>query len=218
MMGRKIPKIQQVLNLYGLILFLWSIYRWKLGFPTWFDEFIAKPIVFVLPVYIFITHIEKKGFVNDIWLKTKDFLGDLAISGFLGVTFVGSALFANYIRTGSLDISPDLASGGLLLAILIPFATAISEEILARGFILKRFFEDSGNVYISAFNASVLFLILHIPILFTIPDLRGSLLIMFLATDFILGLVNSFVYLDRKSLVAPILIHAFYNIAILLYI
>jgi membrane protease YdiL (CAAX protease family) len=102
--------------------------------------------------------------------------------------------------------------------IIITFATAITEEIFARGFILKRLYEEWGNSYSAAFFSSLLFLIIHIPILITNLKLSGNLLLLFFATDFILSLVNSFVFLERKSLVAPILIHALYNIAILFYL
>ncbi|OGK16789.1 hypothetical protein A2862_02035 [Candidatus Roizmanbacteria bacterium RIFCSPHIGHO2_01_FULL_38_41] len=217
-MSKNISPLQQVLNVWAIILIIWSVYRTKVLLPEWFDEFIAKPVVFILPVYIFIKKFEQKPFLQQIWLKIHNSLGDIYISLFLGGVFASSALFANYARYGDFQFAKEFFSNKFLIVLLIPFATSISEEILSRGFILKRLYEDSKNMYSSSFLASILFLILHIPILFTIPGLSGSLLLLFLATDFILSLVNSFIYLDRKSLLAPILIHAFYNIAILLYI
>jgi len=213
----KTSRTQQVLNVYGIILIIWSIYRWKLTLPAWIDEFLFKPLVFVLPVYWVIVSVEKKDFFSEIWLHSKKILTDCAIGLALGGVFILSALFAHYAKIGTLDFSV-LNKENIGLALLITLATAISEEILSRGFILKRFYEESHNPYISSFNASVLFLILHIPILFTIPELKGTLLILFLATDFILSLINCFIYIDRKSLIAPILIHALYNAAVLLYI
>ncbi len=204
---RKTSRTQQVLNVYGVILILWSIYRWKVMMPAWIDEFLFKPLVFVFPIYWLITHIEKNSFFDEIWLNTKKFGSNCLIGLGLGGVFIISALIAQYVKIGHIDLTV-IDSNNILLAIALPFATALSEEILSRGFILKRFFEESQNPYIASFNASLLFLVLHIPILFTIPELRGTLLILFLATDFILSMINSFVYLDRKSLIAPILIHA----------
>lgn len=217
-MTTKTTKMQQVLNVFGVILIVWSVYRWKLQKPEWFDEFIAKPIVFVGPVYWYITRTEQKDFFSSIWLRFKKIGPDVLMGVALGGIFLASALFANILKHGTIELPRTFAGTSFLLAALMTLATASTEEILTRGFILKRFFEDSGNIYMSSFNASVLFLVLHIPILFTIPELRGTLLIMFLATDFVLSLVNSFIFLDRKSLVAPILVHAFYNLAILFYI
>ena len=185
--------------------------------PDWIDEFLFKPLVFVLPIYWLITHSESKNFFEEIWLNTKKLGSNCMIGLGLGGVFIISALFAQYVKIGRIDFSM-IDSQNILLALAITMATALSEEILSRGYILKRFYEESNNPYTASFNASLLFLVLHIPVLFTIPELRGTLLILFLATDFILSMINSFIYLDRKSLVAPILIHALYNVAVLLYI
>lgn len=210
-------RTQQILNVYGVILIVWSIYRWKLAMPAWFDEFIAKPIVFAVPIWWIIVKIEAKPFFEDIWLTTKKLRGDLAYGLSLGAVFLISALFAQFTKNGGIDLSI-VKTHTFLISACIALATAISEEILTRGFILKRFYEESKNIYTASFNASLLFLVLHIPVLFTVPGLRGSLLILLLTTDFILSLINSFVFIDRKSLLAPILIHALYNAAILLYV
>lgn len=216
-MTTKTSKMQQILNVFGIILIVWSVYRWKLQMPEWVDEFIAKPLVFVLPVYWYIVQLEQKSFLDSIWLRFKNIRTDVLMGIALGSVFLVSALFANILKHGSLVFPQSFIGTNFFWVTLMTFATATTEEILTRGFILKRFYEDSGNIYMSSFNASILFLVLHIPILFTVPELRGTLLLLFLATDFVLSLVNSFIYLDRKSLVVPILIHAFYNLAILFY-
>lgn len=213
----KTSRTQQVLNVYGIILIVWSIYRWKFALPAWIDEFLFKPLVFVLPVYWVIVSLEKKNFFDEIWLHSKKIVADCAVGLALGGVFILSALAAHYAKIGTFDFS-SLSKENIVLALVITLVTALSEEILSRGFILKRFYEETHNPYTASFNASILFLILHIPILFTIPELKGTLLILFLATDFILSLINCFVYLDRRSLITPILIHALYNAAVLLYI
>ncbi len=216
-MKKDVSTIQRVLNTWAIVLIIWSIYRTKLGLPEWFDELVAKPLVFILPVYINIYRFEQKAFFQAIWLKKKTILTDIYLGLFVGAIFMIAAFFSNYLRTGNIAFLQNVLGGNILLAGTLTLATAISEEILSRGFILKRMYEDSSNMYSSSFIASVLFLVLHIPILFTIPNLPGSLLLLFLGTDFILSLVNSFVFLDRKSLLAPILIHALYNLSILFY-
>lgn len=216
-MGEKSSRTQKVLSIYGIVLFFWSIYRWKLSLPSFVDEFFAKPLVFLLPAYIFLKRHETKSFLSSIRLHFNNIKEDILIGIALGMIFVSSALLANFIRNDSFNLSL-FKNGFVLLPLIIPFATAFTEEAFSRGFILREFFKESKNAYTSSFNASILFLILHIPVLFTIPELRGNLLLLFLATDFILSLVNSLVFIDRDNLIAPILIHAFYNLAILLYI
>jgi membrane protease YdiL (CAAX protease family) len=220
-MKSEVSPTQRVLDVWAIILIIWCVYRTKLRLPEWFDEFVAKPTVFILPVYFYVTRFEKKDFLEGIWLSFKNLLSQLRFALVVGVLFAGSGLLANYVKHGTFSASQsglEHSGNTLLLAVFLSLATAISEEIVSRGFILKRLYEESGNIYSASFLGSILFLILHIPILFTNQNLSGSTLLLFLLTDFILSLVNSFIFLDRKSLVPPILIHALYNLSILLYI
>jgi membrane protease YdiL (CAAX protease family) len=216
-MNKNPSTIQRVLNVWAIVLIIWSVYRTKLALPEWFDELIAKPIVFILPAYYSILRYEQKPFFQQIWLKKKTIVTDIYTGLLVGFIFLIAAFFSNYLRLGNVSFLENIFTSNLVLAGFLTIMTAISEEILSRGFILKRLYEDSSNMYSSSFIASTLFLVLHIPILFTIPNLSGSMLLLFMTTDFILSLVNSFIFLDRKSLLAPILIHALYNFAILFY-
>jgi len=210
-----------MLNVWAIILIIWSVYRAKFMLPEIIDELVAKPLVFLLPVYIFIKHNEKKEFAASVWLTTENIFKNIYIAFFIGATFSLSALMANYIKYSTFSFSQTLLTQNpqtLLVAITIALVTGFCEEVVSRGFVLKRLYEESGNAFTSSFLASVLFLILHIPILLTNLKLSGNVLIWFLATDFILSMINSFIFLNRRSLVSPILIHALYNLSIILYI
>lgn len=220
-MKKQISQTQKALNIWAFILIIWSIYRSKFHFPIWFDEFIAKPIVFIFPVYWCITNREKKNFFSDIWLKTSSFFHDVYLSLGIGIIFALTALISNLVKHDSFMFDKTITTlqeKGLILTILIALATSTSEEILSRGFVLKRLFTESKNAISSIFISSILFFVLHIPILFTNLKLTGDLLLFFMITDLLLSLSVSFIYLQRKSLIIPILIHAFYNIAIMLYV
>ena len=220
-MKKTVSTIQRVLNVWAIILIIWSIYRTKFRLPEWFDEFIAKPIVFILPVFWYIKKYENKNFFDAIWFDFKKIFADLYLGISIGLIFAISAFLSNLIRSDGISLGNPIFSIGiskLSLFFITALATGISEEILSRGFILKRLYEDSQNVFVASFNASILFFILHIPILFTNAKLSGGLLMIFMVTDLILSLANSFIFLQRKSLFLPILIHAFYNLAIILYI
>ncbi|OGK56890.1 hypothetical protein A3J15_00635 [Candidatus Roizmanbacteria bacterium RIFCSPLOWO2_02_FULL_38_10] len=220
-MKQNVSPIQRVLNVWAIILIIWSIYRTKFRLPEWFDEFIAKPMVFIFPVFWYVKRYENKNFFDAIWFDFKKIFADLYLGISIGLIFAISAFLSNFIRGDGASVGQTILALGLTklsLFFLIALATGISEEILSRGFILKRLYEDSQNMFVASFNASILFFILHIPILFSNAKLSGGLLMMFMVTDLILSLANSFIYLQRKSLFLPILIHAFYNLAIILYI
>jgi membrane protease YdiL (CAAX protease family) len=219
-MKKKVSPTQKVLNLWAIILIIWSVYRTKFSFPEWFDEFIAKPLIFVLPVYFYIKRVEKKDFLPSVLLTTKNIFKDIYLAIVIGFVFALSAFFSNYIKHGSFSFSSTIlysSSQKLSTYFLIALATGFSEEILSRGFILKRLYEESKNIYSSSFIASILFFIIHIPILFTNVKLTGNFLLFFMFNDIILSLANSFIFLNRKNLISPILIHTFYNVAIILF-
>lgn len=216
-MKEKISPTQRALNLWAVILIVWAFYRSYIKMPEWFDEFIAKPVVFVLPVFYFIKKIDKKPIFNylNLKLKGKEIFYDLLYSLGVGFIFLITAVAASYFRTGKFIFLGKLPSPTQFLTILtISLATGISEEILSRGFVLKKLYEESKNVLSSTFFASILFFFLHVPILFANIKITGNMLLMFMATDMLLSMVNGLIFLQKRSLTVPIFIHAFYNIII----
>ena len=217
-MRQPATRTQKTLNLWAVILIVWAVYRANFSLPEWFDELIAKPLVFVMPVYFFLKKTEKQNFFTAVSLKSKHFFKEILLGIGIGLIFSLSAILANYIKFHKIVLSlKDQSIEGFLGICVLAIATGISEEILSRGFVLKRLYEESKNALTSSFFSSMLFFFLHVPILFTNPKITGNTLIIFMITDLLLSLVNSFVFLERKSLVLPILIHAFYNVAMLVF-
>ena len=229
MTDKKITSTQKALNLWAVILIVWAIYRtyFKLPYfkppdfkpPEWFDEFLAKPLVFVLPVLVYIRTVEKKGILSSLFINKnfKNFIKEFFISFGIGLILLLTALFSIYLRSKKINLFTHFPSAGQFgLIFLMALATGITEEILSRGFILKRLDEESKNAYSSTFFASILFFFLHVPILFANNRINGSMLLMFMVTDLLLSMVNGLIMIQRKSLTVPILIHAFYNVVVAL--
>jgi len=216
-MKKEIPHSQKVLNLWGIILIIWAFYRLKLKMPEWFDEFVAKPIIFILPVYYFIKKIEKRSFLPSLNWSFKTVKKDFLISIFIGLVIFLTITLANYFRTKEVVfLKYKISYLSIFYIIFVSLITAISEQILSTGFVLKRLYEETKNFYQVAFFNAVLFFFLHVPLRFTIPGLMGNQLIFLMMTDVFLSLLNSYFYLTYKSLNLPIFIHAFYNIIIAL--
>src|SRR3989339_765422 len=102
MAANKISPTQRALNLWAIILIIWAIYRANLKMPEWFDELIAKPLVFVLPVYWYIKNIDKKDLFSSLYIKPKLFFQDLIYGVFIGGIFFLTAIFANFLKSGEL--------------------------------------------------------------------------------------------------------------------
>ena len=70
----------------------------------------------------------------------------------------------------------------------------------------------------SAIVASALFTLIHLPIMFTRLYLTGNALIFYPLSIFSMGMVNSYLFTLRGTLVLPILVHTFWNMTISLYL
>lgn len=217
-MREKITSSQKALNLWAIILIAWSVYRVAFKLPEWFDEFIAKPLVFVLPVYFFIKKVDKKDFFSEIGLKSKKLNSDLFIALGAALFFLTAATLSSFFQYKKLVLSKGPVNfETILFSVLIIIATAFSEEILSRGFVLKKLYQESKNIFTASFFASVLFFFLHVPILFA-SKITGTALLFYIITDMLISLINSFVFVERKSLILPILIHAFYSLSLVIFI
>jgi membrane protease YdiL (CAAX protease family) len=218
-MKEKITPTQRALNLWAVILIVWAVYRSYLKMPVWFDEFIAKPIVFVLPVFYYVRRVDKKKILDYFYFKFgfKEIINDFLYSLGVGLIFLVTAILASYFREGKVIFMDRLPTiPGFIFIIITALATGITEEILSRGFVLRKLYDESKNVLSSTFFASLLFFFLHLPILLTNIKITGNMLLLFMATDMLLSMVNGLIFLQKRSLAIPIFIHAFYNVVIAL--
>ncbi|MBI1863095.1 CPBP family intramembrane metalloprotease [Candidatus Microgenomates bacterium] len=209
---RGISHLEKALNIYGIVLIIWSLYRFyfKLSQPLWFDEFIAKPAIFILPVWYFISRYEKKSLAEGLHFRTKSPVIDIIAGLLIGsVFFIISALRANGVH---------LVYPTVFLYVAIALATSISEEIVARGFILNRLYDSNKNAILSSIYASILFFFLRVPILFVENKLAGSMLVQTLAVNFVLSLVISLLFVYRRSLTFAVAIHFMYALSFYLFV
>lgn len=209
---RGISHLEKALNIYGIVLILWSLYRFyfKLSQPVWFDEFVAKPAIFILPVWYFISRYERKSFAEGVHFHTRSPVIDIIAGLLIGaIFFIISALRA----TSGISLSP-----ALVLIVLVALVTSISEEIVARGFVLNRLYDSNKNVILSAVYTSILFFFLRVPILFVEDKLSGNMLSQTMAVNFVLSLVISLLFLYRRSLLFAIAIHFMYALSFYLFV
>ncbi len=211
--------LEPIYQTWGWILLVWSLYRYFLKMPEVFDEFVAKPLVFVAPVLWYVYKKEKRT-MESLGVTTKNLFMSLYVGLGFGFLFALEGIAANAIKYGKIQINPIAAfeQYGMMTLLILSVATAISEEILNRGFLFGRIMEHTKNLPKAALLSTLLFVLLHVPILVTSLHLQGTMLILFFLTDFILGMANSLLYYNTKSLLAPILVHVFWNMTVALYL
>lgn len=205
-------------QLWGWILLIWSLYRYFLKLPEWIDEFIAKPLVFVAPVLWYVMRYEKRS-LETIGITGKNFFKAVYVGLGFGMVFALEGVLANYVKYGQVSVNPiDAFRQYGFFLIVISIATAYSEELLSRGFLFSRILEKTKSLPKASLLSAVLFMLLHVPILVTSLKFQGLTLVLFFATDFVLAMANCIVYYYTRSLVAPILVHVFWNMTVALYL
>ncbi len=214
-----IHSLEPVYQLWGWILLTWSLYRYFFKLPEAVDEFVAKPLVFVLPVLWYVLK-KEKGNLASLGLTGKRFFTSLYIGLGFGFIFAIEGIASNAIKYGKIQINPIAAFNqyGLGLLLVLSLVTAFSEELLNRGFLFNRIMEKTKSLPYAALLSTVLFTLLHVPILVTSLKLHGVTLVLFFVTDFILGLANSMLFYSTGGLLAPILVHIFWNMTVALYL
>lgn len=206
--------MNKVLKIWLCVFIPWTIYRIFFRFPEWVDEFLVKPAIFIL------LPLNLSGFkVFPGFEKRRKVFEDVIIGISVGFVFAFSALLANKAKYGSFLFSSALPlyGTGIVLYLFLSLATSVSEEVLGRGFIFNELKKTRG-VFPSALFSSLFSLSLHLPIIFTQLNLAGITLATFLASVFLLSMVNAYLYQNRGSLVLPILIHLFWNMSVALYL
>lgn len=212
----------QVFLVWFLIFLVWAFYRANFVFSEWIDELLIKPLIFVFPV-LYVVVIREKNKLSELGLtfRPKDFLLDLYFGVLIGIVFAVEGLLVNYLKYGRLSFVPILAvttAGGIGSFLFLNLATSIWEEILGRGYLYQRLLLVSKNQFWAAVSSSFLFLLLHIPIMFTRLHLTGASILIYPISILLLGITNSYLYTLRGSLILPILIHAFWNMTVALYL
>ena len=213
-----VSTLSPVFQLWAWILLAWCLYRYFFHLPEWADEFIFKPLVFVVPVIWYVRKKEKLS-LETIGLTWNNFFTSVYIGLGFGVVFALEGLATHVIKYGKLDVNPVAAfqQYGFFL-IILSLATAFTEEVLSRGFVFNRLYEKTKNLAYSSVISSLMFMALHVPILVTTTKLQGTTLILFFVTDFVLAMANSLLYYNTGSLVAPMLVHIFWNMTVALYL
>jgi hypothetical protein len=153
-------------------------------------------------------------------LTSKNFFIRVYVGLGFGFVFALEGLAAHAIKYGGLKINPIDAfmQYGMGLLLLLSLATAVSEELLSRGFVFTRILEKTKSLPVASLLSTLLFVLLHVPILVMSLKLQGMTLVLFFVTDIVLGLANSLLFYNTRSLVAPILVHIFWNMTVALYL
>jgi hypothetical protein len=181
---------------------IWAFYRSSLGISqnNLFDELIFKPLVFFLPVYIYVTRFEKLSFGKSLFFKRSQIYSDIRFSLLVALPVLLSGIFVFLYTHMVLDIYK------ISLFIIVSAFAAFTEETISRGFVARHIWQETANIYKTVFQASILHIFLRIPRIMTMPELFGQKLIYYFSAEIIMSIVVTTIFVYRKSILPVYLI------------
>ena len=199
-----------------LILFflIWSIYeifiasyiieRFTESYFT-ITNFSVKFVVWIIPVVLYLKFIDKVNYFS--YLK----LNKNIKKGIIGALIV-SSLFLVYnllevILMGDIKIDLNLSLSDWLNTVIM---AGLAEEIVFRGFLLKKFWVIMTSKAAMLFSA-LLFLFIHYPIWFVRGNLVFPGIILSSLYVFIIGVIMAYLYKKTDSLWSCIISHSLHN-------
>jgi len=204
----KTDSLKEMLTFYAIILLLWTAYRIFFHYNEGFDEFIAKPILWLIPLFYL-----KKNILKE---TIKSLKINISYNIFLGLSigvvyFFLYTLFASF-RFGPPAVNPDhLTIGKVFLQMLIALSTGYIEELVFRKYLLEEALLLYNDRFVANSFITILFTLIHLPIIIFVYKYSllstFSYLILLAISGFIYGLV----YLKNKSLIASTATHCIWN-------
>lgn len=211
--------LERTFTVWGIVLIAWAIYRRYEQFPEWVDELLFKPLVFLGPMLFYVLFKERRP-LSSIGLTGGKFFRDVYLGIGFGMLFAIEGIVVNAVKYGKFSFAPVIPVQGayLALAVILSVVTAFSEELFARGFLFTRLKEGYASEMKALLISSAMYFLLLVPIIFTVTKLSGMTLFIFVVTNVVMSLANTMIFSETKTITVPVLIHAFWNMAVVLYL
>jgi len=210
--------LKHVFGLFSFIFVIWAVYRYFPGIlPTWVEELILKPIVWLVPTFFIVREVECQPLSSLGWTK-KNLFPSLYWGIGLGMVFVLEGLVTNIIKYSGLNLasfqaSPEIFFGALFLS----FVTAISEETVFRGYIFNRLLKIWKKEWLANIISSALFSFIHLPIAVFSLSYTPTAMLVYLFLVLIYGIGAAFVFARTKNIVSCIFLHVFWSWPVILF-
>jgi membrane protease YdiL (CAAX protease family) len=193
-------------SVFFLILITWTLYRYFVTSPEWVDEFIAKPLLQILPVILTVLFLEKKS-LSSLSIGSKTPLFHIGIGLAAGTFLVAESLLMQRMKYGSLNISLE----GAILPFFISLATGFSEELVYRGYFARRIADVTPNIIVATILQSIVFVLIHVPIILFVLHYGVSDALLYSMQLGILGFFYGYIFLETGSILPTVMAHTLWN-------
>ncbi len=208
------PNLPLFWLLVGISLVALIVYRLFFNLPIWFDEVIAKAVIFGAPFLVYVL-LSKKS-VTSFGLDPRKFWLGAYLGLALGGAFGFIAMLASAVKTGGEILIPNLFfASDFWWTFFLALATAWWESLFFYGFVLNVLMAEKKDEWRAALMTTIVFIFFHAPILLIRGGLSGAVVPLLLLFMFALG--QAIIYIRFRSLIAMVVSHAFWGMALLVY-
>jgi len=208
--------MRKVLYFYLYLFIVWGIYRYANDYSEVIDEFVVKPLLWLIPIAITILFLEKRSVVRGIHLHFRTVFHDSFYGIVAGLSVFLVYASALYIREGTVTINPhQYALIAIVPLLSIALTRALTEEITFRGFIQSRLMHDKHSHHRANIITTLLFIGINIPVILAIKSNSPIEMFTQLALLTELSLIDGYLFHTRAGLLAPIISHTMWAFAVL---
>ncbi|KKS77061.1 MAG: hypothetical protein UV74_C0001G0011 [Candidatus Woesebacteria bacterium GW2011_GWB1_43_14] len=214
-MQNKETNLKYAVQLFGYLFVVWGFYRLLVQLPETIEELLIKPVVWLIPL-IYILRKERLG-LSSLGVSSDNLFKSVYLALILGSVFAIEAVGINFVKYGKLEFNANLGENLFLVAFILSVATAITEEIVFRGYIFNRVWMALDREWSANFITSCGWGLVHMPV--AIFDWKldiVSLFIYFILT-FAFAVGSSFVFARSRNIISPILLHILWQWPIILF-
>lgn len=188
-----------------------------LELPSWVEEILLKPLVWLGPVVLVVFRFEKKNFAS-LGFTTKNLYRSLLWGFGLGMLFAFEGFWANWLKYGRVNLSSfGYDQTGFLFILGISFVSALVEETVFRGYFFTRLRRLLKRDWSAIVLSALLFALIYLPVSVFVLGYEPVSLLVYLFFIFIYGLGAAAVFNLSGNLASSILLHFLWSWPILLF-
>ena len=209
-------KIRYPFFYFIYLVVVWTAFRLSgVILPQEVDEFLIKPIVWLLPIYFIVR--KNNNWPESLGLTGKNLYPGIYLALILGFIFAGEAVLVNYIKYGDFSFAASIGRRPFVYLMFISLATAVSEEIAFRGFIFSRFWKYFKNEILANLITSLLWVVIRMPALIAVLGFGGLESAGFLLISLFYSIGACFIYARTQNVFASIVLYVLWEAPIILF-
>lgn len=213
-MANKLTQLKHLISYYAFILIVWGFFRALFKLPEPVEEFILKPIVWLVPL-AFILRQEKLGLSSLGW-SNKGLLKSIfyiVVGGgliYIGVVFALGLIYGDDLDKLNFLTMFEEKKGILLAGLGMSIVTAIVEETVFRGFIFNRLHKVFGDEFLANLINVVAWVLIHLPVFIFVYQLSLNDLMLRSILSGVFALGAAYLFARTGNILPSVFLHVFW--------